>query len=297
MELKRVTGVICEDPLNGLGIGQGIRSELVTNFGGSDAIARPTWVENWDFFRGAILGLAFNTKNGHELDGTAVMVAPGLAVTTTHIFQNVTERIRQGTVVPYCYGVREGRLDIWKVTEVAHSPDDDIALLAVAACSKLPEDRTYYRLGITARAPRNGEPLHVLGFRRGGISSSGNRHDVEVNLYASRGSVTAVYPRGRDKTLVPYPAIELDCGSLGGMSGGAAIDENGLLVGVISRGLDTAEQTGPTYVSWIIKALTRTIRISWPPGVYKGAVSALSIDPSMIAIVGREALPDSTAHA
>ena len=78
------------------------------------------------------------------------------------------------------------------------------------------------------------------------------------------------------------------------MSGGAALDQSGLLVGVISRGLNTAEGDGPTYLSWIISALGRKVELCWPSGLYKTPVSPLSINEGLIFIDKREALAGTT---
>ncbi len=219
-----------------------------------------------------------------EIVGTAVMIAPGLAVTATHNFIDEIELMKQGKAIPYCLGVRDNNLDIWMVTSMSYDHSDDTALIAIRAASKVPDDKCYYRLGITTRAPKNGEVLNIIGFRNNSVEM----HDIQCvftgNLYVSKGEVKAVYHNGRDKLLMPYSVIEIDCGSLGGMSGGAAIDKNGLLVGVISRGLETKSGDGPTYISWIVRSLNKSISIEWPTGLYKEAVSPISMDRKLLLI-------------
>jgi hypothetical protein len=293
---KSAAGIVSTDPLLACSIGDALEFRAGP-FGGvkSDAINRPNSVTNWEFFNGAVAGFVLKDTGSSKMVGTAIVVAPGLAITATHNFLSELDSMASGTVVPYCMGIRATGLDIWKVAKLNYTATDDIAFLSLEAASRIPDDRAYYGLGITTRAPKNGEELHIVGFRsEGEWLSTPDKPEFAANLYMARGFVTAVYPHGRDRTLLPYPAIELSCGSLGGMSGGAALDQSGLLVGVISRGLNTAEGDGPTYLSWIISALGRKVELCWPSGLYKTPVSPLSINEGLIFIDKREALAGTT---
>jgi hypothetical protein len=291
---KYATGIVSNDPLRACSIGDRLNFCLVP-FGASNATDRPNWVTNWEFFNGAVAGFVLKGTTTCELIGTAIIVAPGLAITATHNFSDKLDSIASGSVVPYCMGVRANGLDMWKVAKLNYTATDDVSFLSLEAASEIPDDRTYYGLGITTRAPKNGEELHIFGFRsEGEWLATANEQQFAANLYAACGIVTAVYPHGRDKTSVPYPAIELSCGSLAGMSGGAALDKNGLLVGMISRGFDTASGDGPTYLSWIISSLGRNVELCWPSGLHEKPVSPLSINEGLIFIDKREALEGTT---
>lgn len=285
---RSVGGRIASDPLRVLPLGSNINFKLV-EFGDSNATQRPNSVGNWDFFKGAITSLALKSQTSQELVGTAIIVAPGLAISASHNLGSVIAAMEQGQVVPYCFGVRDKQLEIWKVNKVSYCEKSDIALLSIEAASEVPEDRTYYRLGISTRTPIVGEPVHIVGFRSGRATNA-STNDFGADLFTSVGEVAAVYPEGRDKLLLPFPAIELHCGSLGGMSGGAALDKNGLVIGIISRGLEADDGHGPTYLSWILNGLDREIEIPWPPGLHKGSVSPLSMDGRLLFIDRREAL-------
>jgi hypothetical protein len=77
-------------------------------------------------------------------------------------------------------------------------------------------------------------------------------------------------------------------GTLGGMSGGAVIDVNGHVVGITSRGLETADQTGPSLAAWWLQAFFWRPVLSWPAGMHD-AVTAVSDNPTVL-VVGREQL-------
>jgi hypothetical protein len=87
---------------------------------------------------------------------------------------------------------------------------------------------------------------------------------------------------------MPYPTIEIACGSLGGMSGGAILDDDGFLLGVTSRGVDADDGLGPTFAAWIVGALHRSVELPWPPGVYSSPIHLLDIDDRLLGIEGRE---------
>jgi hypothetical protein len=286
---KHVTGIMSDDPFKDLAIGEAVHFKLVEP-GSSNSVERPQVVKNWGFFKGAVVAFSLKFGSSQEWLGTAVIVAPGVALTAAHNFTQVIEEIEQGSAVPYCFGIRDDTVEIWKVTKVSYADDNDIGVLSIIPASRLPEDRTYYRFGMTTRTPTTSETLSIVGFRIEKLEDNIKLVAATGHLYASSGLVVAVYPYGRDRMLLPYASIELNCGSLGGMSGGAVIDKNGLLVGLISRGLQTHEGDGPTYVSWIINALGRTIELEWPPGFYKSAVTLLSMDNTIAYIDRRDAL-------
>jgi hypothetical protein len=292
---NRVLGVVSSDPLTNLPIGSSIKFKII-NFGSSNATQNPGAVNNWEYFRGALMALVLKFETGTQMIGTAFMVAPGLAITATHnIFEHINDMSR-GEIIPYCMGIRDATVNLWRVLNITYSPDDDITLFSIGTVSEISTDKTYYQFGITTRAPKNGEKIHIVGFRGKAIVNKSNEIDYFSNIYTSVGTVTAVYPSGRDKLLMPYPVIEINCGSIGGMSGGVAIDKNGLVVGIISRALDTEDQCGPTYVSWIIKSLTKNIQLSWPSGFYTTPTSLLSMDSRLVFIDKREALAGSTEN-
>lgn len=161
---KSASGVVSSDPLRDQPVGASVTFSLIS-FGGSNANSRPQSVNNWEFFDGAILGVVLKSANSSRMTGTAVMVAPGIAITASHIFSDDLDDLQKGAVVPYCLGVRGTTLELWRVVKFSYCEDDDITLLSLAASSKIPEDRQYSRMGLTTRAPKNGEELHIVGFR------------------------------------------------------------------------------------------------------------------------------------
>lgn len=67
----------------------------------------------------------------------------------------------------------------------------------------------------------------MIGFRLETVAEESDNFMLTGDLYASAGEVAAVYHPIRDPTLMPFPTIEIACGALGGMSGGAVLDDIG----------------------------------------------------------------------
>jgi hypothetical protein len=82
-----------------------------------DAGAVPDGVTNWDFFQGALLAVLVK-RPGSELtviEGTAVMIAPGLVLTASHVFSDLLPDLASGKASLGCIGIRTSGLDIWTV--------------------------------------------------------------------------------------------------------------------------------------------------------------------------------------
>lgn len=276
---------VSDDPVRDVGSRFHIKP---TRFNGSDALDVPNFVTNWGATQGSVLAIVFSFEDKHEVLGTAFLVAPGLAISASHIFSSHLEQAARGEVSVSAVGIRDKSADFWRVRKITHSNKADTCLLSISAASNLPEDQTYYQFPVTTRQPNLGESIHLLGFRSGTYNDL-QRDLLEMDLIASQGRVTSVWNKGRDKTLVPFPAIEINAGSLGGMSGGIAIAADGHVLGIISRGLDSEDGKGPTYISWIINCLTQTIDLVWPIGFYGEALSMLEINERVCFIEGRNA--------
>jgi hypothetical protein len=218
---RRLTGIVSNYPLANLPIDSSISYEPVV-IGGSNASIVPEGVSNWDFFQGAVL--AVTTKwpgSSVVVEGTAVVIAPGLALTATHVLDRVLPYLASGDAAVACIGVRSEALDIWNVRKVSYTESDDLAYLSLELASPWVEGWYFTSLGVTTRAPKQGEKLTIVGFRFDDLQEEDGRFAAAGHLYAAAGTVTAVYCTFRDPTLMPYPAIEISCGSLGAMSGGA----------------------------------------------------------------------------
>lgn len=275
--MENLSAIWTDDPLTG---DINSISFNALDFNGSDAISVPKFLRNWGFFKGALLAICLKDEEKSCVIGTGFLVAPGLAITATHIFNDHLDRITAGIVAPFAMSINEDAPMFWKILQFSHTPDDDITIASVAAASALPAAGKYYQFPITTRQPGPDESIHLIGFRGGVVVDAVEPH-LGMDLLISAGNVGEVYPNGRDSSLLPYPAFEVKSGSMGGMSGGIAIDSTGHVLGVISRGLSHDDNMGPTYVSWIVKCLLRKVPSAWPKGLINGDITLLEISPSL----------------
>ena len=239
--------------------------------------------------------MGFNRKDSFSILGIAVMVAPALALAATHVLSGWLEELGDGAAAGMCIGVRGEGLDLWKFRSISYDPADDVAFISLELTSPVSEDWCFSTLALTTRCPAEGEELTIVGFRfndSGDFPADGSQPSPALgDLFAAKGTVSQVFPTGQDLVMVPFPAIEIQCGSRGAMSGGAVIDRDGLVLGVISTGWDTEDGEGPSVASWIVcGALGRTLDVPWPPGAYPEQVPVMEIPEAALRIVGRDAV-------
>lgn len=232
-------------------------------------------VADWAAYDGAIVAVGTSDGATFTVSGSGVMVAPGLVFTATHVLRDDVDAIEAKRVWPWCLGPRQdGRADLWFVRQMRFGEaDGDIAFLAVEPYSELADDWTLTCLPLTTRYPMEGDALTVVGFR----FDNADANDLpEIDgipvvsrgrLYTSAGTVQQV-GLYRDRTMMPFPFIEISCGTLGGMSGGAVLDATGAVIGILSVGLSHDDDRGPSNAAWIIHALQFDVPLHWPRDVY-----------------------------
>ncbi len=267
--------------------------------GFAPAGAVPEGVKNWDYYDGAIVMVGITDGETYTIEGSGVMVAPGLVLSATHVLRDHADAIAARTLSVYCIGVRSGkRADLWAVRRSLRYAEDssDIMFLGVELNSEISDDWYVSCLPISTRAPEEGESLTIVGYRfdqPDALSEPlpiirGVRAVGRGDLFVAVGETETIHYPDRDRLLAPFPAIEIGCGSLNGMSGGAVIDEGGALVGILSRGLDTEDGRGPSIAAWIIHALMFDVTLPWPPGVYAPDTPILDLPEDQLKIHGRD---------
>jgi len=287
---KLARGIVTEDPLTHMPIGASIAFETIA-FEGSNATPVPQGVDNWTFFEGALLAVCVRTAAEERIVGTAAIIAPGLAISATHVISDDMPALLEGKASLTCFGVATTGLHIWRVGKFnVCDSGDDICFLSLELASALTPETQLRKFALTTRVPTVDEVLHVVGFQLPNVTrvTASVGFHAGGALYLAAGTVTAVYPCGRDKLLLPYASIEIACGTLCGMSGGAVLDGDGRLVGIISRGWDLPDGDGPSYAAWVVGALNREVEVTWPAGLYPQPARLLDIDHSALRIEGRE---------
>jgi hypothetical protein len=263
------------DPLELLRPGSRIESLCLAIPPPEGAGAVPAIVNNWDFFEGSLLAVGFKGEGDVlKIEATAVMIGPGLAISAKHVLDDHLEALREGGEFLYAVGVHPGgRADVWRLQHFRSSGDGgDLAILSLALVSDLPTGGRFTCVPMTARRPLSGEHLTIVGFR---FNDDENLMDpatsavtVTGHMFVAAGEMAEFYWALRDRVGAPFPCFDILCGSHGGMSGGAVLDKDGCLVGVISRGFSAADGKGPSLGAWCVPVFGWHVTASWPTNFY-----------------------------
>jgi S1-C subfamily serine protease len=247
---------------------------------------------DWSHFQGVLLSLDFMSGFQHTLEGSAVLIAPGLALAATHVIEPWEARLVAGEAEVRALGIANDQIVIWLVREVTMIGNTDITLLAVSLASDAPGGTRFSLATISTRLPNLGEKIMVVGFRSAQTTyeMTSPNFDYSGLVKAGVGEVTARYPEKRDSHLLPWPTIEIACSTTGGMSGGPAFDSKGFLIGVLSSSFDAADEKGPSYISLLWPALTTKVKVWWPKGFMKAPASLLEMGRGICTIDRPEAV-------
>lgn len=204
--------------------------------------------------------------------GSGVMVAPGLALTATHVMTEFSKK--SGPV--FCTFLPNGGMRAWLPYEsnaaVGHSDfvgfarhervlTSDLTLVSCVLTSDAHEQHPLMMAPLELELPLPGRRLWAVGFREGELASNA----TGIIPFISSGLVTACYPHGRGSNLAST-CIEVRMDTVGGMSGGPVFNADGRVVGIVSTSFGGDDGLGPTYVTLIWDAMRLAVRAPWPRG-------------------------------
>lgn len=240
-------------------------------------------IANWDAFRGTIVQLHFATADIQQVTGSGVMVSPGVVLAAWHVLEPEAEALHRGEKGGLISALIPGGLMLWRPTSVTWKPGSDIAILTCDAASRLPDGNNLCIAAMAARIPRVGEQVMICGFRTGRSEFyfKDKYSELEGGLYISTGKISQVFANGRDKFLLPFPSFEVDCHTLGCMSGGPCFGEDGRIVGLLATSLEAADLRGPSYVSLLSPVMDVQFQPTWPKGLHNRPTSLLALPDNL----------------
>ena len=289
VEEKISSGIVAPDPASLLPGGSQLDFKaILVQYSPADASA---WVKDWESVDGILLAMTFSDPNFHRTEGSAVVVAPGIALCASHVIKQKLEAVAAGREAVTCFGITAAGLQIWRGKKITLVPNSDLAILGLELASELRSGATLCQTAITTRLPKVGETVTIFGFRAGeeAIERTSGKTRFSGNVIVCAGQVVAHHLTGRDSFMMPWPALEIACPSWGGMSGGPVFDTTGRLLGLLSSSLTTIENTGPSYVSLLIPAMTTRFEGGWPGSLFTNPSTLLDLDPRICSIDKREA--------
>lgn len=243
-------------------------------------------LRDMDVFDGLLLSMHFGKTGHHSVDGSAVLVAPGVALCATHVVAPHVEAMKAGHLGCICIGLSKSGLQIWRLHKGTRVPGTDITILGLTYCAKLPDSNTFCQGSLTTRLPNIGERLTLTGFHSDRFEASDDGGLIcHGNVMVCVGEVSARYPDGRDTAMMPWPAIEVDCAALGGMSGGPVFDSAGKLIGLVCSSVSNEAGPGaPAYVSLLWSAMGFPFEGGWPASLFPAPVSLLQLNGGICSI-------------
>jgi hypothetical protein len=250
-------------------------------------------VDNWDHFGSVLLHLQVADGNTLFVHGSAVLIAPGVALAARHVIEPFLLRLREGRASLLCASITSSHLMMWHCRKITLVNNSDLAILILSYGSELPPENIFRMAAITTRLPMIGEQVSMVGFTAADDEFPYDPAGASVlgHVRVSVGTITNRYPYpcGRDQVMVPWPAIEIASSASGGMSGGPVFDQHGLLVGVVCTSFGAEDHIGPSYVSLLWPALTTPIDAEWPNGAHVTGRSLCEFGP-LCCIDRRDAL-------
>lgn len=205
---------------------------------------------------GTLLALDWVVGAAHHIWGSAVMVAPGLALTARHVVDEMRDKgfLREAGGYLLALGFHNDGMVIWNSDSFTSIGDGDLSILTLVRATAQRANTAKKAISVNvatlaARQPLMEESISLVGFAAQETKFENLTHDrgAAVALLGSVGPVIDVYRVGRDRSL-PNPSAGVSAKTVGGMSGGAAFDAHGRLIGIIASGI--GEETSFISLSW-----------------------------------------------
>lgn len=208
-------------------------------------------VANLAYYQGLIGFIAFFKDDWSTIEGSAVLVGPGAALTGFHVVAELIAQIVSGELqlmlfVPSGDGGRA-----WRIRGITRVGDTDIAILSLSLGSVVPKRRVYRQAVLGLSLPSAGELVMISGFKAAPdvveaendvyFPYDGMKIKSGLRLYRSVGLVV---PTDRANPNL----VQVDVRTSGGMSGGPAFNSKGECFGILSTSIDHGEEDGTSYV-------------------------------------------------
>jgi hypothetical protein len=220
---------------------------------------------------GTLLALDWVLGSTHHIWGSAVMVAPGVALTARHVVDEMRGHGFLGGAGGYllALGFHSDGMVIWNPDSFTSIGDGDLSILTLVRATAQPAGAAQKAVSVNvatlaARQPLIGEAVSLIGFAAQETKFEDLTHErgATLALLGGVGPVIDVYRMGRDRRL-PNPSAAVSAKTIGGMSGGAAFDAQGRLIGTIASGIGD----DPSFISLIWPSVFTPVRVAWPPGL------------------------------
>lgn len=247
---------------------------------------------DWSFFNGMLLTVSFCNDQNHRILGSAVMVAPGIALTAKHVFESDLEDYKNRKHRATCESLTPSGTVIWDILSVIDIADTDIVILCLRPQDELSSDQWIISAMLSTRLPAIGEELAIVGFEAAqeNFQTTDGNFYLEGSVFTATGKVSKQYINGRDKFSITWPVLEIECPTYGGMSGGPVFDFRGHLIGLACSSINISRTEGTSYISLLWQSLASRFVHPGMPHFYKGDISLIDLENRLCRIDNRSAI-------
>jgi hypothetical protein len=235
--------------------------------------------------------LAIAADNGTAIcpSGTAIFIAPQLAITARHVIEHFWKELEQGSIPDdgkptHCrfritalqFPGESATPALWYMTRGWCADFTDITFLELRPVSDLAKQYQWVStLQLSLLPPSIGERIIGFGYpsTEARLGPSAPDQDIHWRLkpHSTVGQVLAVYEEMRDQAMLSFPCFEMDARFDGGMSGGPLFNEAGQICGLICVSLEGDSSKG--HRSWgatLWPAMVTDIDFEGPGLITKG---------------------------
>ena len=240
------------------------------------------------------LALAGYREHIWRPSGTAIVIAPYLAVTAKHVIEDYWAKFEVSALQPGSAGeslqaagsfqvlaiqiLNEGETGaLWDVTRLWLSPFTDVAFLRLTPRSDSARNHKWRSAKMNLMPPPVGTWISGFGYHGSAVTLTENEDMIEVEWRDSptttTGEVVEMHERRRDNSMLTFPCFRTNARFEGGMSGGPVFNDTGELCGIICTGSTLAEGDNDhiSYVANLWPSMGTEIdmdREGLPKGVY-----------------------------
>jgi hypothetical protein len=209
--------------------------------------------------------IATSSEGDEFVGGTAFLVAPGVAITAFHVFDEFVRRYQSGAVPqdgsPMSFQVLtfltldSGRHVLpLTISRLWRAAPLDIAILAFDISGELPPGHRWSIPRLSLLPPRVGAPIFAFGFTAGRVDREpgATAPTLTIGAHTTTGEVVEIHHEFRDQAMLPFPCFRINARFDPGMSGGPVFDNStGHLCGVVCSSVDgaTGDDGHVSYVS------------------------------------------------
>jgi hypothetical protein len=177
--------------------------------------------------------------------GTAVIIAPGLSVTASHVLQGLLEHFAnnklQDNIELDIYLTQFNTGATWYVSRAGTWVGTDISVLSLVPRNEIAAEIEVSPLQITVDPPNIGDAVIAYGYPKTEFNVPRNDSEqTELNFTItptlSEGSVTEIHSSMRDSVNLRFPCFAVNAEYSSGMSGGAVFNQDRELCGLVCSG-------------------------------------------------------------